>query len=728
MRDVFAALPAPNDPVRDRLNRQYSEPNVGEGPSPEELYTSLVSLRDSLEAKGVSRQIIRGELLKKALTDAPVSVENKGIFAACAPTGGAYPKAIQKYISEVSALYADMNRECRLAHERGEWTANYDFGHTCAGWEDLLTLGVPGIIERLRENAAKHPESDMYAAGIAAFEGFSAYLSNLAARALAMGGEHPEDAKAMRTLADALTALTKRPPATFYEALELWEAYFYAYEMLAGQRLRSLGRVDILLEPFRVSDGLDDDTARRMLCYWLNDLSAMNVAFNLPFCIGGMLPDGSCGVNRTSYLIIEAFRICDIHSPKIHVRVTDDTPDDFIALVCGSIREGRSSLLFMYDNTTIAALTRCGIDEIDARNYVPIGCYEPCVMGREVTGTGTGNINLAQAVSYAIRDGNDYPDFESFAAAAEGYIADWLKRVMDFVRAYQRHYPQMYSAPLLSPTLPDCVERGLDAYENGAKYNNSAANVACVGTAADSLAMVKKYVYNADTARLTLSELREILAADWEGKIITAKGEIDCALLRREILNDPDKWGNNRELPDAMAERLQNFCFSQIDGQPNARGGVFKMGFYSIDRNVWYGQRTAATPNGRKSGDLLSKNLCASVGMDKEGATALITSACKPDSTHCANGTVIDVVLHPTAVSGEEGLNVMTALVRACCAQGGMVIHFNVFDAAVLREAQQHPERYQSLQVRVCGWNVRFVNLSRAEQDAFIIQSEQARL
>ena len=161
-----------------------------------------------------------------------------------------------------------------------------------------------------------------------------------------------------------------------------------------------------------------------------------------------------------------------------------------------------------------------------------------------------------------------------------------------------------------------------------------------------------------------------------------------------------------------------------VNNKPNNRGGVFKAALFCIDYFVGYGQKTMATPDGRKAGEVLSKNLCSTVGMDKSGITALINSAANIDHSKFPNGTVLDIVLHPSAVSGEAGLNAFYTLLKTYFVKGGMALHGNVFNSEDLKKAQKNPDKYKNLQVRVCGWNAYFVNLTKEEQDCFIKQAE----
>ncbi len=175
---------------------------------------------------------------------------------------------------------------------------------------------------------------------------------------------------------------------------------------------------------------------------------------------------------------------------------------------------------------------------------------------------------------------------------------------------------------------------------------------------------------------------------------------------------------------DAFAVEFADFCANLVNNKPNGRTGVFKAALFSIDHCFYIGKNTMATPDGRFYGDPLSKNLCATVGMDKKGITALINSVTKIDHAAFPTGSVLDIVVHTSAVSGDDGLDAFYGILMTYFKKGGFAMHGNVFDAETLKDAQSNPEKYGNLQVRVCGWNAYFVNLSKAEQDAFIKQAE----
>ena len=265
---------------------------------------------------------------------------------------------------------------------------------------------------------------------------------------------------------------------------------------------------------------------------------------------------------------------------------------------------------------------------------------------------------------------------------------------------------------LLSATFPSCLEKSKDAIGGGARYNNSCMQFGFLADISDSLSMIRKYVY--DKKELTLEELVAILDKNYEG----------AELFRRKLLADREKYGNNKDLPDAIAKDLVEFITQNVYGRSNSRDGGWGCGFHVARMSYTQGALTAASANGRSRGEELSKNTSASMGQNREGATAAILSATKIDATSFTSDAALDLGLLPSAVSGEDGLEAMYGLLMTFCKRGGHALHINVFDADTLRDAQAHPEKYQDLQIRVCGWNVLWNNINEEEQDGFIRQAE----
>jgi len=573
----------------------------------------------------------------------------------------------------------------------GAWEAILDTSHTCPGWRNLLKYGFTGLRDRVatRSGVFYHAVAMVYDAAIILVKRLNAALPN-----------------------PALAPLAERPPRTFHEALQLAYLYHELQEM-EGEAIRSMGRFDLLYNSFYTNDIKDGRLTREqagelLKYFWIKFFAkTQGKLFGKPFLYG---PD----VNELSYLAFQVFREMETVDPKFHVRIAEHTPRDFLEQVVGCIQDGCTSIVMVNDARQIEMLRQNGKTMEDANDYILIGCYEPGIMGKEMNCSGAAGMNLAKAVELVLASG----DYASFDELMEAYIQalDSLFAISaDWARREERLWPKVNPSPLLSGTMDSCIEKGLDVTQAGAKYNTTGYIAFGLANAVDSLAVIKQLVY--DEKHCSLAELKGALAANWEG----------CEELRLTAQNRVPKWGNNDDRADGIAVKITEFLGKRINHEPNARGGVFQAALFGIIVTAKrYGKLTGALPDGRLAGELLTMNTGATPGMDKNGVTSLINSVTKIDLSLFPDGTVLDIMLHPSAISGTEGIQTICSIIQSHFAQGGMAIQFNIFDAEALRNAQRHPEKYANLQVRVCGWNVRFVDLAPEEQEIFITKAEVA--
>lgn len=607
----------------------------------------------------------------------------------------------------------------------GTFHATSDYSHTSPNSRLLMEVGFEGLRDRilhitLRDDLTEK-QREFYKTCDIMLVGMETACRRLAE---AVEPYNAQNAVALRNIAQGA-------PQNTYEALQLLILYFYLHDNIFGTRIRTLGRLDVLLTPFVRKDIAQGTYTREeiseMLKFFLHKFWAEKVPYDLPFCLCGMDEKGEEVTNEVTEQILACYNSLNIYSPKIHIRVSPKTPHQVLRQVLSYIRGGNSSFVFVNDETAIRGLTRVGISETDARDYTPIGCYEPAVWGKELGCTGCGGINLAKAVELALTKGRDAAtgelcgletgeigSYEEFLTVVKAQIAFLTDRATGYVAKIEPYYGSLNPDPLLSAQYDACMEKGVDIYDGGAKYNNSSMSFYSLASLVDSLCAVRALVY--EEKAVTLPQLTDILKADW-------KGYKD---LQNRALRLPQKFGINDETADALAAELAQYCAGLVNNRPNGRGGVFKAALYTIDHCIKTGAKTMATPDGRNAGEPLSKNLCAVTGQDKKGVTGLINSAGKIDASQFPNGSVLDVVLHPSAVAGEEGLTAFLGLLLTYFKKGGLALHGNVFNAEDLKKAQKDPETYKNLQVRVCGWNAYFVNLTKGEQDAFIRQAENA--
>ncbi len=662
----------------------------------------------------------RGKIIKYMLSSLRISIVPEDFFQDLIQC---HPMLIGDFI-RTPQLEAYKNTDIKDVlneNELGQSLLYYegfqDFSHTSPYWQNIVTLGIPGLKKR-----AENKNSDFYKGVLLAYEGAQIYLKRLSAQAK----KCEKEKERMAFVSQALENLIYNPPTNFYEGLCLIYIFFILQSEIECSYLREFGSLDMLLYPLYKKD-IEDGTftkeqVRTLIKYFIQKLDSMKVWANQPFTLCGV--KGQDPVNELSYLFLEEFVKLKPVYTKIHIRYSKEIPEDFILKVCDSIRTNGNSFVFINNFQATNALNKLGIAFDDAVDYGVIGCYEVYAQGTEIPCSGNGNVNMLKAVEAVIFNGadaltgtqvfNKKPEpetYEQFLSQVKDYLSLFIDRTIDIINAYEKGYPEFQFAPFLSSTYDSCMEKGMDVYSGGAKYNSSSICVVGTATCADSIFAVKTLVY--DEKRVTLKELKEILKNNWE----------DNEDLRQYALS-LHKYGNNFDDVDLIAKDVTSFCMNKINGRSNGHGGTYRGGTWSITNRIPHGEKAGASPDGRKAKEPLSKNICAHTARDKNGATAHILSALKLDYSLVPNGTVLDLSLSHTAVKGDDGLRALKATLDVFMANGGFAIQYNVLNPKALKEAQSDPEQYKNLQVRLCGWNVLFNSLSKQEQDDFILQSE----
>lgn len=710
---------------RNSLVFQFDNPNWLN--TEDDTWEEIENIIGNYENSNWSKALIKAKTFEILAQKSKIAIDKDDIFQDKLFSGGIMKAQRDRWEKRIkdSYLSAESSEAFQAFETYGTYEAIADYGHISPNSKALLELGFCGLLQRVEQaeqnTGLTNKQTEFYKSCKIVLKAMMTIAKRLSD---AIKPYNEGNSKALSNIASD-------KPNNIYEAMQLLVLYFFAHEYVAGARVRTLGRLDVLLYPFYLQDikkgTYTKAEVKEMLRYFLHKFWSAKVPYDLPFCLGGMDEKGEEVTSELTYLIVETYNELNIYSPKIHIRVSDKTPESFIKLVLDCIRKGNSSFVFVNDKIGIESLCRVGIEEKDARNFVPIGCYEPAVWGVEIGCTGNGGINLTKAIELVFTNGRDLKSgmlcgmetgaissYNQFIDAVKTQISFLTSKATDYITKIEKYYGEIYPDAILSCQYDESVRRGVDVYEGGAKYNNSSMYFWGIASLVDCICAVKKMVF--DDKKFTFNELGEILKNNWENH------EQDRAF----ALNLTEKYGNNNQLADTIAIEMSAFCAGLVNKKANGRGGFFKPALFSIDRVFLMGEKTMATPDGRKAGEPLSKNLCATPAMDKNGITALIRSVTKMDLAEFSTGSVLDFVLHPTAVQGEDGLIAFYGLLRTYFNLGGFAMHGNVFNVEDLRAAQKNPENYQTLQVRVCGWNAYFVNLSKIEQDTFIKQAEGA--
>lgn len=671
----------------------------------------------------------KAKALAYVLANTRIACDRRDIFPAINMIDRPLNKTlIQAWRDEVfTQIIPEVGRRRDWLENDGIVTIWPDYDHSVPDWDRLFALGFPGIL-RESENARRAnvctPEQDAFFEGVKiTYEAILMILDRLAALADATDGSEK--------LAAGLKQLRVGAPTTFYEALLLSYLYFMISEHIEGLQVRSLSNFDRQLFAFYQHDlesGLTEDDIRTDLAYYLLQFTAIDNYWNQPVYLGGENADGSTVVNELSYLFLDTYDHMGLYNPKIQIKIADSTPKAFVLKALDMIRRGHNSIVLVADATIRKALMGVGVSEEDARLCNITGCYEYSIQGSYVASMNY--LNLLKPLEYTLHEGCDgvtgkfagrvspplaaYDTFDKLYAEYKNQLLHVLDMTVDTVNGFEDYLAYMSPSSMLSGTFTSCLESGRDAIRGGGKRNDSIMLVGFIADLVDSLTMIRRYVY--EKQEITLERLVAVLDSNFEGE----------ELLRRRLLADREKYGNNKERPDALAVDVVNFLTANVNGRPNspARGGEWNCGFHVARMSYDQGGKTAASANGRRKGEELSKNISASMGQNREGATAAILSATKIDASQFISDAALDLGLLPSAVKGEDGLQAMYGLLMTFVHRGGHAMHINVFDAETLRAAQREPEKYQDLQIRVCGWNVLFSNINKEEQDGFIRQAE----
>jgi formate C-acetyltransferase len=362
----------------------------------------------------------------------------------------------------------------------------------------------------------------------------------------------------------------------------------------------------------------------------------------------------------------------------------------------------------------------------DARNGGSSGCVEVGAFGKEAYIL-TGYFNLPKVLEITLHNGRDprtgkqvglqtgdptaFRSFDELFAAFEKQLLYFLDIKVNGNQVIERMYAAFLPAPFLSLLINDCLARGRDYHDGGARYNSSYIQGVGLGSITDILTALSYHIYDRKT--MTMAHMLRLLAADFEG----------FEQERQKLLNKTPKYGNDDDYADAIMRRVFEAFFNAVDGRKNTRGGEYHINLLPTTCHIYFGSVTGATPDGRKAWTPLSEGISPVQGADRHGPTGVIQSAAKMDHAR-TGGTLLNQKFTPQLLADEAGMEGLVQLIRTYFRLDGHHIQFNVVDAETLRQAQKHPDQYRDLIVRVAGYSDYFCDLSEALQNEIIARTE----
>ena len=524
-----------------------------------------------------------------------------------------------------------------------------------------------------------------------------------------------------------------------------------------------------------------------MDCIWvkLNDLnkcrdaaSAEGFAGYSPFqnlIAGGQNKEGEDVTNDLSVMCIQASMHVHLPAPSLSVRVWNGSPHEFLIKAAELTRTGIGLPAYYNDEVIIPALQNRGLSLEDAREYNIIGCVEPQKAGKTEGWHDAAFFNMCRPLELVFSNGMDKGEmvgiptgdvtqmktFDEFFDAYKKQMEYCISLLVNADNAIDVAHAERCPLPFLSCMIDDCLKEGKSVQEGGAVYNFTGPQGFGIANMADGLFAIRKLVY--EDKKVSMKELKEALAWNYDkGLDAQSAGDMTEMIMKamqkagrnvdastaeglmktfmgmkpgeqktqrfkeiHDMIDEVPKFGNDIPEVDYFAREVAYTYSKPLQKYNNPRGGKFQAGLYPVSANVPLGGQTGATPDGRYAHTPVADGVSPSAGKDVKGPTAAATSVSRLDHFIVSNGTLFNQKFHPSALSGREGLEKFVALIRGYFDQKGMHMQFNVVDRQTLLDAQEHPEKYKHLVVRVAGYSALFTTLSRSLQDDIIRRTEQ---
>jgi formate C-acetyltransferase len=615
-----------------------------------------------------------------------------------------------------------------------------DLDHHTIGYDNVLQQGLEGILHRAKErltDADDTEKREFLQAAVIGLESLIAISQKFALEAERMLAEEadPSIAENLQRVAQTARRVPARRPETFYEALN---TILFVREILCsieGIGVSTYGHLDRMLGPYYQADlqvgRITRQEAKDLLKAFL---SMTDVKFaerrehretSTTVFIGGCDAEGNAVCNDVTRMIVEVYDELALVNPKFQARISASHPKEYFQLLSGFLSRGHNVMAVYNDDIVVPANVRSGKAQADARLYVGGGCQENILQNCEISSRATLFFNalavlemglhrqrwadFLEAERLALADLCEAENFESFYRAYLENLKTVVERLIDRRNRFESEGPSFNPCPLLSSTLDDCIADGRDMTAGGCRYSTGSVDMIGIGTLVDSLWAVREMVYR--RGEITLEELRRALAEDFAG------AEHLAARLRREL----EKFGRSR---DPEFRQFTARVFADVaratSGKPNTRGGRYVASLFAHRGNVGHGQKSLATPDGRRQGRILSKGMGPSnEALGSKAAIGDILDALEPlDMTDYPVVAILDMKL-PSAEAKKSAMLVESILHRFL-AVGGSVLQINVVDPKILMEAREQPELHPDLVVRVSGYSAYFSNLPQHVRDEII--------
>lgn len=604
-------------------------------------------------------------------------------------------------------------------------------GHIIIDYPRLLENGLAALVTEIKAVRQQHPQNSFYQAVLILLEATQRHILRYAALADEMAADCADEQrrKELETIANISRHNAVHRPEDFWQACQLFWYMNIILQYESNASSISLGRFDQYMLPYyqaSLNRGQDPQFLQELLeSLWVkcNDIVLLRSTSSARYfagfptgytaLLGGLTETGRSAVNILSFLSLDAYQNVRLPQPNLGVRVNELIDRPFLRKTAETIRLGTGIPQIFNDEVVIPAFLNRGVSLEDARDYSVVGCVELSIPGRTYGLHDIAMFNLLKVMEIVMLENESNPDitWDGLINQIRDKIRYYIKLMVEGSNICDIGHRDWAPVPLLSSFIEDCVQHGQDITAGGARYNFSGVQGIGIANLSDSLHALKGMVF--EQKRLSFAELIAVLKANFQ----TPEGE----KIRARLINRFEKYGNDIDEVDNISADLLRFYCKEVEQYQNPRGGQFTPGSYTVSAHVPLGSVVGATPDGRLAGEQLADGgLSPMLGQDVQGPTAVLKSVSKLDNFLLSNGTLLNVKFTPATLAGDSGLNKLADFLQAFTRLRLQHIQFNVVNADTLREAQQRPQDFAGLVVRVAGYSAFFVELSQEIQDDII--------
>ena len=621
--------------------------------------------------------------------------------------------ALMRTVPETPALFTEAEyarlRAERWIHESG------DFNNFCPDYGAVLAEGFDALLERLAGRKTVFAGQPERLAFLDAMEEMILALADLAER-YRLEAERVGNA----AVAESFSRVPAKPPRTMLEAMQFIRLLNFGL-WCANNYQCALGRMDQTLRPYyerdRQANLYDEDGALELVEEFFLSFNRDSDLYDgiqqgdngQSLVLGGLDQDGTDSYNELSALMLKACLELKLIDPKVNLRVSRSTPLERLERATELTREGLGFPQYLNDDVIVPALLDWGYAPEDAYNYVAAACWEPIIPCNGTEIVNADGMNFPAAVLAAVRESLPGCDsYEQFERAVRDRVAEQANGICDKLRDLY-----VFPAPMASFMMEGCVENAADAAA-GLRYQNIGIHGVGISTAADSMAAVRKYVF--EDREITAWELCAALRENFRGR----------ETMKNRLRFDGPKMGTDDDSVDGIATMLFDTFADALASRTTETGGIFRPGTASAMYYVWFGRDLPATPDGRMAGEPLPANDSPSLFTQVRGPVSVVKSFTKQHLRRVANGGPLTLELHNSVFRAPDSVEKVARLVEMFIARGGHQLQINAVNREDMLRAQEHPEAYRDLIVRVWGWSGYFVELDKEYQDQIVRRTEFA--